>query len=191
MKNLLLTFLISLLFVFQSIGQEEENWMEYEPEEDSTEQTVEEDQKKVEVYYKKDTSFKDTLRLVKTGLNQGDVKTQQPKMITELIDLMGTPTSPDGVQMDGYRIQIHFGQEKNEANQKRAEFLTRYDDIPVYLDYQAPNFRVRVGDFRNRIEAEKVKSELNATYSGNIVVHDKINLPRIPESQKEKLIEEE
>lgn len=176
--------LIILTIVSLNIqAQEEKDWMEYEASKNNTSSF---DSAATKFDIQKDSLsslvMTDTLTLAFTGPEK-EVKISQSKMINELIELIGTPTSPDGVLLNGYRIQIHFGQEKNEANQERANFIARYDDIPVYLDYHAPNFRVRVGDFRNRLEAEKYKSELQPEYPGLIIVHDKIKLPPIPEKE--------
>jgi hypothetical protein len=78
----------------------------------------------------------------------------------------------------GYRVQIFFGS-KEEALKMKAEFLKEYPDVPAYISYLAPNFRLRVGDFRTRLEAEKLKSEIDDTYSGIYIVRDKIELPEL------------
>ncbi|MBL7923162.1 MAG: SPOR domain-containing protein, partial [Bacteroidia bacterium] len=57
------------------------------------------------------------------------------------------------MSMPGFRIQVYFGTERNKAQEIRAEFLQVFPDCPAYLVYHQPNFKVRVGDFRNRLEA--------------------------------------
>ena len=53
----------------------------------------------------------------------------------------------NGIQ--GYRIQIFFGSDRRAANEARTKFLQLYPETEAYLVYQQPNFKVRVGDFRN------------------------------------------
>ena len=64
---------------------------------------------------------------------------------------------PDNYGIDGFRIQI-FEESGNRssthAREVMAEFTEQYPDIPVYLTWQAPNFKVRVGDFSSRMQAE-------------------------------------
>lgn len=79
---------------------------------------------------------------------------------------------------DGYRVQIFFGKRK-EAIEKKAEFLESYPELPTYISYLAPNFRLRVGDFRNRIEGEKLKEEIDSDYPGCYLVKDKIEMPSL------------
>ena len=51
--------------------------------------------------------------------------------------------------------------------------------ILKYTNYNTPNFFLKVGDFRTRLEAEKIKSEIEAEFPTSFVVREKINLPRL------------
>jgi len=42
--------------------------------------------------------------------------------------------------LDGFRIQLFSGSERNNANQLKAQFLRQYPEVPVYLSYQQPFF---------------------------------------------------
>lgn len=82
-------------------------------------------------------------------------------------------------KISGYRIQIYFNENKSTALGQKAYFLSVYGDHKAYLDYMAPNYRVRVGNFRTKLEAEKLKQELLANYPTCIVIEDNIELPKI------------
>jgi hypothetical protein len=82
--------------------------------------------------------------------------------------------------LEGYRVQIFLGG-RTEAENTRRTFLQRHPDIPAYLGYLAPNFRVRVGDLRDRVEAEHLRNVLSAEFPGLYVVPDQIEPPRLPE----------
>lgn len=84
-----------------------------------------------------------------------------------------------GVKMQGYRLQIFYDQEKSIINQKKADYLARYKDQPAYVNYKAPNFRLRVGDFRTRLQAEKYMNEIRVDWPDAIIVEDDIDLPTI------------
>ena len=58
------------------------------------------------------------------------------------------------VNILGYRIQIGAFEYKENA-EKIAESARSKLDLPVYIIYQAPFYRVRVGDFKEKGEAEK------------------------------------
>lgn len=79
-------------------------------------------------------------------------------------------------KQDGYRVQIYFGN-RDTAREKRSEFLSNYPHHSAYISYLAPNFRLRVGDFRTRLESEKFKNEIARNYPGSYIVKDKIELP--------------
>lgn len=85
----------------------------------------------------------------------------------------------DGVLIDGYRVMIYFDQDKTKSEQQKAHFISMYDEHPAYVDYVAPNYRVRVGNFRTKLEAEKLKQEILVLFPKAIVVADKIQLPPI------------
>ena len=86
----------------------------------------------------------------------------------------------DNYAIDGYRIQI-FEESGNKsstrAREVMAEFSTKYPDIPVYLTWQAPNFKVRVGDFETRMKAEGFLNKIKRTYPIAWVIKDKIKFP--------------
>ena len=85
----------------------------------------------------------------------------------------------DGVLIDGYRVMIYFDQDKTKSEQQKAHFISLYDEHKAYVDYVAPNYRVRVGNFRTKLEAEKLKQEILPMFPTAIVVQDKIQLPVI------------
>jgi len=89
---------------------------------------------------------------------------------------------------DGYRVQIFFGK-RQEALKKKAEFVEAHPDLPAYISYLAPNFRLRVGDFRTRIEGEKLKQEIDSDYPGCYLVKDKIEMPGL-EKKREQTAED-
>jgi len=77
----------------------------------------------------------------------------------------------------GYRIQINFGQDRNEANRVKGDFNTKYPGISTYMSYQQPYFKVNVGDFRSKLEAVKNLNLIRKNYPGAFIVSDKINPP--------------
>ena len=88
----------------------------------------------------------------------------------------------DNFAIDGYRIQI-FEESGNKssthAREVMAEFSVKYPDIHVYLTWQAPNFKVRVGDFDTRMKAEGFLNKIKRSYPIAWVIRDKIKYPVI------------
>ena len=79
--------------------------------------------------------------------------------------------------MPGYRIQVYFGTQRSRANEIRALFNTHYPEIPATVSYSQPNFKVRAGDFRTRLEAQKHLRDVVLNFPGAFVVPDEIRLP--------------
>ena len=88
--------------------------------------------------------------------------------------------------LDGYRIHI-FMETGNDglmhAEEVKNKFEEKYDDIPAYITFGEPYYRVRVGDFRTRLEASKFLERINRKYPNAWVIKDKINLPTLPKYQ--------
>jgi hypothetical protein len=85
-------------------------------------------------------------------------------------------------KLDGWRVQIFFeGGNKSYqlALNKKSSFIANYSEIPVYLTFNAPYYKVRVGDFRNRSEAEILLKELKENYPNAFLVKTVINFPKL------------
>jgi hypothetical protein len=90
--------------------------------------------------------------------------------------------NPDNKLIPGYRIQIFFDSGLNSsdrANKIRDEFIQKYPDIPAYVNWKAPNYRVRVGDFRSRLDAERTMQLISIDYPSAWISKDEINFPVI------------
>lgn len=70
----------------------------------------------------------------------------------------------------GFRVQIYMGSSRSEAYAEQARFQRLFSDIDTYVTYEAPNYRVKVGDFRSRSEAEQLMRGLRQQFS-NVFVH--------------------
>lgn len=82
--------------------------------------------------------------------------------------------------MDGFRVEIFFSSEFDALSQskiKKVEFLSQYPDYVVHIKYEAPNFRVRIGDFRTKNEALKLHKKIERNYPMAFIVPDKIKFP--------------
>ncbi|HWZ02068.1 MAG TPA: SPOR domain-containing protein [Mucilaginibacter sp.] len=78
----------------------------------------------------------------------------------------------------GYRVQIYFGSNRQSAYNAQAKFMSDYPEVSTYVTYTEPNFKVQVGDFRTRLEAQKMQSDLNGMFSSLFIIPTKINLPK-------------
>lgn len=88
-------------------------------------------------------------------------------------------TGLDATTASGYRVQIFSGSNRKEAYDIQAKFLEQFPDMRSYIIYSEPNFKVRVGDFRTRLEAEKAEEDLKKVFAGMFIIPEKINLPKL------------
>jgi len=82
----------------------------------------------------------------------------------------------------GWRVQIFFesgNNSKSRAYSKKGVFMAMYPDMGVYLMFQSPYYKVRVGDFRTRMDAEGFKQKIMGEFPDAFVVKDEINFPDV------------
>ena len=82
--------------------------------------------------------------------------------------------------MSGFRVQIfmEIGNEAvDHAEVVKKDFTESFPELPIYLSYEQPYYRLRVGDFRNRIEAEKYLRLIKPQFNLAFVTADVINPP--------------
>ena len=88
----------------------------------------------------------------------------------------------EGKGFPGFRVQI-FSDSGNgareRANEKRSQFVSKYPEVPAYLDFNNPNFIVRVGDFRTKLEAREFLNSINLEFPYAFVRKDMIQPPPI------------
>ena len=79
--------------------------------------------------------------------------------------------------MPGFRVQIASfsgANSRNSAFNLRDRFMVDYPAIQAYIVYDEPNFKVKVGDFRTRLEAYAFLQQIKDVYKGYII-KDNIN----------------
>ena len=76
----------------------------------------------------------------------------------------------------GFRVQIYNGNERKEANQIKVDFVKKFPNIKTYLTYIQPQYRVKVGDYTNRANAQKFANQISKEFSPVIVVPDIIEI---------------
>ena len=92
-----------------------------------------------------------------------------------------------GIQ--GYRIQIFRAsgnRSKLLTEQEKAKFDAKHPNIRSYISYDEPYYRLRVGDFRSRLDAQRFLNKISSEYIYSIIVVDRINFPRLDTSKKKE-----
>ncbi len=69
----------------------------------------------------------------------------------------------------GFTIQIYYG-ELSKANEILEKYQQNYTDWPASIEYETPNYKVWVGNFNTRIEAERVLLLLKKEFSAAFIL---------------------
>jgi len=101
---------------------------------------------------------------------------QIDSLIAKRLELSKDSRSGSNITVSGYRVQIFSGLERQQAYAEQAKFKMRFPAYSSYISYVQPNYRVRVGDFRTRLEAEKFMNELKRNYSSLFIFSEMIIL---------------
>jgi len=98
------------------------------------------------------------------------------KILNRRVDFYNLDSSSQG-----YRLQILSITDRKEAMLEMENFQLKYPEIPIYLKYDSPNFKLRIGDFSNKIEAHYWFMKLQEDYPHLFVVPDKVYPKQIEE----------
>ncbi|NDC41055.1 MAG: SPOR domain-containing protein [Chitinophagia bacterium] len=104
-------------------------------------------------------------------------KSSSPTVQAVRVVSSGIGSSHSGrFQGNGFRVQIYYGSNRNEALQREADFIRHYPGIRTYFTFIHPNYRVKVGNFRTRDDANGMYKEANGMYGSCMIVPDKVNI---------------
>jgi hypothetical protein len=108
------------------------------------------------------------------GAGKGVVVIHQSAAVRQLVGMFPSDAKieeENGVRfliVPGFRIQVFSGnnqrQSKDEAFDKERQINTIYPDLPTYVNYTAPFWRLRAGDFTSFEEAQSMKYKLSDTF---------------------------
>jgi hypothetical protein len=159
MKIIILSFLVITLLTAGFSQDSSGNWKLYPGKTDSVLPT-------------------DTVYGIKQAYKHGTIKVEKDDRIDKVSDLMRGGASNHPV-INGYRVQIISSSTKSMVDGERGKFMSSYRETNSYIDYKAPNFRLRVGNFRNKLEAQKFQHEIMEAFPNTLVISDSIDFPRL------------
>lgn len=81
--------------------------------------------------------------------------------------------------IQGYRIQIYSDNKKQPARDEKAKFLSLFSNVKAHEIYQQPYFKIRVGDFRTKLEAYKFQREIYENFPNSFIVKDEIEVEQL------------
>ena len=83
--------------------------------------------------------------------------------------------------MQGYRVQVFVGIEREAANSAKGAFLSKFPGVDCYMKFYEPSYRIRVGNFLTRSEAEEFskRARANGFLGAFVVREDDVVIPKL------------
>ena len=83
----------------------------------------------------------------------------------------------------GYRILVINTTDRAKATEAKTTMYQAFPELKSYLLFQSPKFHLKVGNFRDRAEAEVYLESIKQTFpSGVYIVRDTIEVDPVAES---------
>ena len=99
---------------------------------------------------------------------EGEVTISQDSDIDKLLEF-----KKDIKTSKVYRIQVYQNVDPDKAQREKANFLNSYDEWPVEIIWNAPNYKVWVGNFATRLEADRAWAKIKKKYMNAIIFQPK------------------
>ena len=77
---------------------------------------------------------------------------------------------------DGFRIQIMYTDIREDVYKNKGAMYKEFPDLSSYVEYEQPYYKLRLGDFKTRLEATYYLQQVIVLYPGAFIVRDKIKI---------------
>jgi hypothetical protein len=74
----------------------------------------------------------------------------------------------------GFRLMIINTNKRDEAIAAKTKVYTYFPELKAYLQYQSPYFKLKVGNFKERKEAEDYQKQLNIYFPKGVFIMNDI-----------------
>ncbi len=106
--------------------------------------------------------------------SEGTIKIESSQSIKQLI-AKKRAYNKNLKYLKGYKIQLFYGSE-NAAIDIRDKFRTSFIDISSELKFHSPYWKVWVGSYKTRLEADRSLLEIKEGFPSAIIVPAKIKI---------------
>ena len=91
--------------------------------------------------------------------------------ITHLLELK-KELEKENKLADGYTIQLHYG-ELTKAHEVLRKYKNNHGAWPASIEYETPNYKVWVGNFSSRLDADRALLEVQRTFDAAFILKRK------------------
>ena len=78
----------------------------------------------------------------------------------------------------GFRIQVYVGTQRQQVDDARTLITQNFPDLNPYLSYNQPTYKLKVGDFMRRIDAERYYTSIKQLIPSAQLQPDKVDIRR-------------
>lgn len=76
--------------------------------------------------------------------------------------------------LNGFTVQVYSGNNREQANEIKTQVYETFEEYDPEISYIQPNFKVKIGRFFDRLEANKVYTRVKAEFPKAIVIPERI-----------------
>ncbi len=76
--------------------------------------------------------------------------------------------------LNGFTVQVYSGNNREQANEIKTQVYETFEEYEPEISYIQPNFKVKIGKFFDRLEANKVYTRVKAEFPKAIVIPERI-----------------
>ena len=106
--------------------------------------------------------------------NEGEVRIQTSAHVDEML-AQKKEYNKTIEAYQGFKIQIYYGSEKNVMKSRRI-LRSLFPDIATSVIFSTPQWKLQVGNYRTRLEADNAMVNIKKEYPGAIVLATAIEL---------------
>ncbi|WP_198175303.1 SPOR domain-containing protein [Spirosoma telluris] len=78
----------------------------------------------------------------------------------------------------GFRIQVYVGTQRQEADAAKLLISQNFPELSPYLSYNQPTYKLKVGDFMHRLDAERYYNSIRRLMASAQLQPDKVDIRR-------------
>jgi hypothetical protein len=112
--------------------------------------------------------------------SQSIVVTKDPRidlLVNKQIEINEVTTRDSRRTAAGFRILVISTNDRNKVIEAKTKMYREFPELKAYMMYQSPFFRLKVGNFRDRAEAEEYLANIQRVYEkGVYIVPDTIEV---------------
>ncbi len=78
----------------------------------------------------------------------------------------------------GFRVQVYVGTQRQEVDATKLLIAQNFPELSPYLSYNQPTYKLKVGDFMRRIDAERYYASIRRLIGSAQLQPDKVDIRR-------------